>query len=38
MRDGTLRPATRLTRPSWQGGSLLVVIAPRADVAELRVR
>lgn len=38
MADGTLRPATRLTRPSWQGADLLVVIAPKAEVAELRVR
>ena len=38
MDDGTVRPATRLTRPSWQGGALLVVIAPTADVAQLRVR
>jgi hypothetical protein len=38
MDDGTVRRATRLTRPSWQGGALLVVIAPTADVAQLRVR
>ena len=38
LRDGTVLPATRLSRPSWNGAALLVVIAPTADVVEKRVR